>query len=395
MQPITVTELNTRAKALLASSPHLNEVWVSGELSNMTKHRSGHYYFTLKDEESEIRCTLFKYSRSRLKFEPEANMKVLALGSMDVYIRKGSYQFNIQDMRPSGVGDLHLAYEALKVKLEKEGLFDIQRKRAIPRYPGRIGVVTSPTGAAVRDILNVTERRFPADIVIAPALVQGEDAASSIVKAMALLNEVGVDVMIVGRGGGSLEDLWPFNEEIVARAIFASRVPVISAVGHETDFTISDLVADLRAPTPSAAAEIVLPDRLEESRRLGHILSMAENALVKVVDRMSSRFQIWEAKLAPKRAQETVYHLNMQLDETANRLELYMMRKLERQQHRLQSVGASMDGLNPLQVLSRGYCVLQGSDGNTLTSVQQVQKGDAVRMVLQDGVLKASVLDKE
>lgn len=395
MHPITVTELNTLAKALLASSPHLNEVWVSGEISNLTKHSSGHYYFTLKDEESEIRCTLFKYSRSRLKFEPELNMKVLALGSMDVFIRKGSYQFNIQDMKPSGVGDLHLAYEALKAKLEKEGLFDLERKRPIPRYPRCIGVVTSPTGAAVRDILNVTERRFPADILIAPALVQGEDAAPSIVKAIQILNEAKVDVIIVGRGGGSLEDLWPFNEEIVARAIFASKVPIISAVGHETDFCISDLVADLRAPTPSAAAEIVLPDRVDESRHLTDIISSAEKSLLKVVERMSSRFQIWDAKLAPKRAREAVYHLNMQLDDVANRLDIYMMRKLERQNHRLQSLGASMDGLNPLEVLSRGYCVLQSSNGATLTSVQQVQKGDAVRMVLQDGVLKASVVDKE
>lgn len=395
MQPMSVTELNQRAKELLATSPFLNEVWVSGEISNLTKHSSGHYYFTLKDEASEIRCTLFRYTRSRLNFEPELNMKVLAFGSMDVYVRKGSYQFNIQDMRPSGIGDLYLAYEALKAKLEKEGLFDPQRKRLLPRYPRCIGVVTSPTGAAVRDILNVTERRFPADIIIAPALVQGEDAAPSIVRAIALLNELEVDVMIVGRGGGSIEDLWPFNEEAVARAIYASRVPVISAVGHETDFTISDLVADVRAPTPSAAAEIALPDRQQESRHLQQMLSRAEVSLQNAVSRMRSRFQLSDARLAPRRALEGVEHLGMQLDELSSRMQNQMTRRLEREAGRLDSLQASLQGLNPLHVLARGYCVLQSLDGKALVSVQQVSKGDRVRMVLRDGRATAMVESKE
>lgn len=395
MKIISVKELNEKAQVLLASSPDLNDVWVQGEISNLTKHSSGHYYFTLKDKNSEIRCTLFRGTRSRLVFEPELNMKVLALGSMEIYVAKGSYQFNIQDMRPSGIGDLYLAYEALKAKLDKEGLFDRSRKRSLPRYPRRIGVVTSPTGAAVRDILQVTGRRFPADIIIAPALVQGEGAAASIVHAIESLNKLDLDVMVVGRGGGSIEDLWAFNEEVVARAIHASRVPVVSAVGHETDFTISDLVADVRAPTPSAAAEMLVPDRGQEMRHLLQVTGRAEKALKGSLDRMRSRFQLVDAQLSPGKAMMDLRHQGQLLDELSTRMDNLVLRRLERQGSRLQSLGSSLAALSPLQVLSRGYCVLQSAEGEALVSIGQLSIGDKVTAVLRDGKVRATVEGKE
>ncbi|MDD3398927.1 MAG: exodeoxyribonuclease VII large subunit [Candidatus Methanomethylophilaceae archaeon] len=392
---ISVKELNEKAKTLLAASPDLNDVWVQGEISNLTKHSSGHYYFTLKDQDSEIRCTLFRFTRSRLAFEPELNMKVLALGSMEVFIPKGSYQFNIQDMRRSGIGDLYLAYEALKAKLGNEGLFDQSRKRKLPRYPLRIGVVTSPTGAAIRDILQVTGRRFPADIVIAPALVQGDGAAASIVHAIESLNKLDVDVMIVGRGGGSIEDLWAFNEEAVARAIHASRVPVVSAVGHETDFTIADLVADVRAPTPSAAAELLLPDRSQEMRHLQQVTGRAEKAPRGSLDRMCSRYRLAEAQLSPRKALMDLRHRNQLLDEASTSMDNLMLRRLERQRARLQSLGSSLVALSPLQVLSRGYCVLQSAQGKALVSIEQLSLGDKVTALLRDGKVTAVVEEKE
>jgi exodeoxyribonuclease VII large subunit len=394
LKAITVTELNTIAKGWIASSPGLNDIWVSGEISNLTKHNSGHYYFTLKDEKSEIRCTLFKYSRPRLTFEPEENLKVLALGSMNVYVPKGSYQFNVDDMQRHGVGDRYLAYEALKKKLEKEGLFDEKRKRPLPRYPLRIGVVTSPTGAAIRDILTITARRFRADIVLAPALVQGNEAAPSIVRAISLLNDIDVDVIIVGRGGGSLEDLWSFNEESVARAIYASKVPVVSAVGHETDLTIADLVADLRAPTPSAAAELVLPDRAEEDRNLAHLLTRAQRSLFGAVERMRRRFLSLDARWSPEDVLEYVNHQSVRLDEISIRIDMQINRILDARRHRLASLQASLDGLSPVRVLERGYCVLQSGDGSILSSVNSVDEGDDVRMVLKDGALEAAITKK-
>jgi exodeoxyribonuclease VII large subunit len=229
---ISVSELNERAKAVMASDPALNNVWVSGEISNLTKHSSGHYYFTLKDAKSEIRCTLFRGARNSLQFEPAESMKVTAFGSVDMYVARGSYQFNVSAMKRSGIGDLYLALEELKKKLKEEGLFDASRKRPLPRYPGTIGVVTSASGAVIHDIIRVAAKRFPCNILLVPVIVQGEGAAASISKGIELMNTLDIDVMIVGRGGGSAEDLWAFNEEPVARAIASSRVPVISAVGH-------------------------------------------------------------------------------------------------------------------------------------------------------------------
>lgn len=391
LKTISVKELNERAGRLLAQAPDLNDIWVIGEVSNLTKHSSGHYYFTLKGEGSELRCTLFRGARRHIALEIEANMKVRARGSVDIYVPRGSYQFNVNDLRPSGVGDLYMAYEALKAKLDEEGLFDPAIKRPLPTYPRRIGVVTSPTGAAIQDILQVSGRRFPADILISPALVQGEGAAESIVKALRRLEGFDVDLVIVGRGGGSIEDLWAFNEEIVARAIRACPVPVISAVGHETDFTIADFVADLRAPTPSAAAELALRNRQQELRRLQMVMSKAEGGLRLSLQRLMHRFQLAENKLSPRSALQDLGHRGQAVDELSSRAEDRMRIRLERGAARLDSLSSSLQALDPLRVLSRGYCVLQSSEGVALSSVDQMKAGDMVSAVLRDGRAEAKV----
>jgi exodeoxyribonuclease VII large subunit len=391
---ITVTQLNSIAKSLLETSEDLTGVWVSGEVSNLTKHPSGHYYFTLKDDKSEIKCTFFKNARIRVSLEVEGNMKILAFGSMSVYVPKGNYQFNVQDVKAQGVGDLHLAYEALRKKLEGEGLFEATRKRPIPRYPRSIGVVTSPTGAAIRDILNITARRFPANILLAPALVQGEGAADSVVKGISLLNDAGVDVMIVGRGGGSLEDLWCFNEEAVVRAIYASRVPVVSAIGHETDFTLSDYVADLRAPTPSAAAELVLPDRLEEGRNLASLLARAQTGLRTPLERMRHKMAMTDRMFTPKRINGQIEQYEMRLDDLSSHLDTSVRERIDSAAGRFDTLMASLEGLNPNRVLERGYCFVQSNDGELINSIGKVDVGQTVRIVMKDGALGAQITEK-
>jgi exodeoxyribonuclease VII large subunit len=394
MKVLSVLDLNTIAKQLIAECGELNDVWVAGEVSNLTKHSSGHYYFTLKDSASEVRCTFFQTARVRSEVELEENMRIIAFGSMDVYLKKGSYSFNVKKVQAQGLGDLYLAYEALRRKLEAEGLFDPQRKRALPRYPRRVGVVTSPTGAAIRDILNISKRRFPADILLAPALVQGEGAGESIVKGIALLNEAEVDVIIVGRGGGSLEDLWAFNEEVVARAIYASKAPVVSAVGHETDFTISDYVADVRAPTPSAAAELVLPERNEEEKSLYHLLALARGNLRSVLDRMRQRMERTDRILSKGNIEHGIRDRQMELDILSDELERLMERYLLDRRNKLESLQASLEGLNPINVLQRGYCLVQGPDGGLITSTAMVSPGDRIRVTVKDGTIEAEVSKK-
>lgn len=312
---ITVTQLNARVKGMLQSSPGVNDIWVSGEISNLTRASSGHYYFTLKDPGSEIRCAMFARSRARIDFEPKENMKVSVFGGVDIYLQRGTYQFIVQNMRQSGLGDLYIRFEELKRKLQAEGLFDTGRKKVLPRYPRTVGVVTSETGAVIHDIITTSASRFPADILLAPALVQGESAAATIVAGIRLLDRTGVDVIIVGRGGGSIEDLWPFNEESVARAIAECRTPIVSAVGHETDFTIADFVADVRAPTPTGAAAIILRDRDEIRSQLNRDMMNASRSLGAIFDRMRSRFNILDAKLSPQSAEREIEMRIMGVDE--------------------------------------------------------------------------------
>ena len=436
---LTVTELNTRVKELFSATPGLNGIWLIGEISNFKMYTSGHCYFTIKDSSSEIRAVMFKSARLRIDFDPTDSMKIEAYGHLDMYVDRGSYQFIVESMKKSGIGDLFLKYEELKKKLEAEGLFRQERKRPLPQYPKTIGVVTSPTGAVIHDILTTTKRLYPADILLAPAQVQGEGAAQSIVNAIRLLNSVGVDVIIVGRGGGSLEDLWAFNEEPVVRAIVASEVPVISSVGHETDFTLADFAADMRAPTPTAAAQFAVRDKAEIVRQLDDFRIRSNKALSAVTDRMRARFNTAEAKLSPKRAQEKLEYLGMRIDELSlkmvsavnskvsgmrsrfasaekrpelalkasisrrrsesaslfSRVDPGMKAVLTKQSHRESNLSARLDALNPYSVLDRGYSFVAGPDGRAVTSVKSLAVGSEITVRMRDGRVQADITDKE
>ena len=412
-ETITVTQLNTRVRSVLSESPAVKDIWVIGEISNLKKYQSGHYYFTLKDSGSEIKGVMFKPSRGRIDFEPQDNMKVTAFGRVDLYVERGSYQFIVETMQRSGVGDLYLAYEALKNKLEAEGLFESSRKRKLPLYPKVIGVVTSPTGAVIHDIITTSGRLFPSDILLYPAQVQGEGAAESIVKGIKALNREGVDVLIVGRGGGSIEDLWAFNEEIVARAIAASEAPVISAVGHETDFTIADLVADVRAPTPTGAAELALRDRKEVKKHLDTDMIRLNRSLSRILDRMHYRFRMLDSKLEPKRAEQRVSMYSMRLDELSSRMnsaltgktetmrrrfirmdssmDLYVRRMIENDKKDLQRYSERLESINPMKVLDRGYALVTDNNNSALTSSKQLRAGTEINILMKDGKAKAEV----
>jgi len=400
-------------RSILSEFPAVNDIWVIGEISNLKKYPSGHYYFTLKDSTSEVRGVMFKQSRGRIDFEPQDNMKVTAFGKVDLYLERGQYQFIVETMQRSGVGDLYLAYEALKKKLEAEGLFDRSRKRKLPLYPKVIGVVTSPTGAVIHDIITTSGRLFPADILLYPAQVQGEGAAESIVKGIKALNREKVDVLIVGRGGGSIEDLWAFNEEIVARAIAASEAPVISAVGHETDFTIADLVADVRAPTPTGAAELALRDRKEVMKHLETDMIRVNKSLSRILDKMHYRFKILDTKLSPKRAEQKISMYSMRVDELQSRMnsalkdrvgvmrrrfikidssmDMHVPRKLENNRKDLQRYSERLESINPMKVLDRGYTLVTDENGRALTSSRQMQAGADINIMMKDGKAEAEV----
>ncbi len=439
-EPVSVTDLNSIARRLLVNCDSLKDVWVQGEISNLVRASSGHYYFTMKDGGSELRCTLFRGVAQRLKDPPQDKEEVVARGSADLYMARGTYQFNISDLRPVGVGDLHARFEELKKRLMDEGLFDESRKKPLPRYPDTIGVVTSATGSVIRDIINVASRRYPCRIILAPAQVQGAGSSDSIVRAMSLLVRYGVDIMIVGRGGGSLEDLWPFNEEAVARAIHSCPVPVISAVGHETDYSISDFVADRRAETPSAAAEMALPDLGLEKRHLLQLVSKGDRALMRSSETAHRGFSALDRMLSPRRAKERLQQLmqrvddldedmvrnvNMRcerlssrieglryrlspvhgqmlisaarrdVDDAARRSDALMQGRLDSGSRRLQNLEGSMNALDPLRVLDRGYCIVIGPEGRPITSIDDVYVTDDVRMRLQDGHLLAEVKKRE
>lgn len=433
---LTVTQLNTRVRSILMESEAVRDVWVTGEISNLTRYASGHYYFTLKDEGSEVRAVMFKGSRGRIDFEPSENMKVSAFGRVDLYVQRGSYQFVVETMQKSGIGDLYLEFEKLKKKLESEGLFEQSRKRKLPEYPKIIGVVTSESGAVIHDIVVTSAKRFPADILLAPAKVQGDGAAESIVRGIGILNDMGADVLIVGRGGGSIEDLWAFNEEKVARAIAESKIPVISAVGHESDFTIADLVADVRAPTPTGAAEIALRDmndvrkqieslgirmnrRLEfsisemkgklaplasatEPKRQFERLAMremqvdalfdsAERLLTAITENMRRRFTYADSKISADTTFRRIELLKMRYAAAAERLNAALRNILMSASSALDSLFQKSEALSPYGVLERGYSYVTDGDGRTLTSVTSVREGSDIRLRLRDGSADATV----
>jgi len=389
----SVSMLNEIIRSLLVNDPRLREVWVRGEISNLKKHSSGHFYFTLKDRGSQISCVSFRQTNRSLKFDPEDSMSVILYGSVDVYTVRGQYQLKVLDMRPDGIGGMFRAFEQLKKKLEAEGLFEQSRKRPIPRFPARIGISTSPTGAAIHDVINVLSRRYPVHVLLAPCLVQGDAAAQSIADSIELLNKAEVDVIIVGRGGGSLEALWPFNEEVVARAIFNSRIPVVSAVGHETDYTIADFTADLRAPTPSAAAELVVPDRVELKRFMDSMLQRLEYAATRMIADLNSRLDHLYDSLEPDKLREMIDLRYQRIDELVTSMEKDVNYGLRSKEMLLKALAGRMNAVNPLNTLERGYCIAM-SNGAVVRSVDAVTVGSRLDIRVTDGTIICDVTEK-
>ncbi|MBE6636118.1 MAG: exodeoxyribonuclease VII large subunit [Ruminococcaceae bacterium] len=392
---LTVSELNSYVKSLIDGDRTLNAVSVRGEISNFTYHRTGHLYFSLKDEGGQVKAVMFRSSAASLKFMPENGMKVIVRCSVSVYTPGGSYQLYVTSMQPDGIGALYLAYEQLKARLEAEGLFSPEFKRPIPIYPTRIGVITSPTGAAVRDIINVTSRRYPlATIYLYPSLVQGESAEDNLIEALDYFEKSGLaDVIIIGRGGGSIEDLWAFNGERLARKIFASTTPIISAVGHETDFTICDFVADLRAPTPSAAAEIAVPDMRELRERISDIYDRCEAALNRAVERRADRLFSIKERAIYKRPGALIEMGADSLDRAREALFTAIEKRLTNEEHRVELVSGKLDMLSPLKILSRGYSVAT-QEGGLIKSTDSVAIGSLMDVRVSDGVLRAQIVEK-
>lgn len=379
----TVSQINNYVKKILDNNIILNNVWIKGEISNFKHHYSGHLYITLKDEGGVLKAVMFRGSAQSLAFEPTDGMKVLARGRVSVYEAGGVYQLYIEEMIPDGVGELYIAYEQLKKRLEEEGLFDSRFKKPIPQFPKSVGVVTASTGAAVRDIINVITRRYPmTEIIIYPAQVQGSGASQSIVNAIEYFNLCEpVDTLIVGRGGGSIEDLWAFNEENTARAIFNSHIPVISAVGHETDFTIADFVADMRAPTPSAAAEIAVPSVIELSNRIITAKKRISQSIYKRIEH--NRLILKRFKM--KTPRDKIDDNRLKIDSLVKSLDNSLKIKSESLKRMLAQNAAKLDALSPLQTLSRGYAIPTSSDGTVIRSVSQMDINTEFTLRMKDG----------
>lgn len=392
MKVISVSQLNRYVKSLLEGDANLAAVYIGGEISNFTNHyKSGHLYMSLKDEGAVVKAVMFRAYASKLAFTPENGMKVIVRARVSLYEKDGAFQIYIEEMQPDGVGALQIAFEQLKKKLAAEGLFEASRKKPLPRYPARVGVITSPTGAAVRDIFNVLGRRFPlARVVFTPVLVQGEGAPAQLVAALRRFNETNAaDVLIIGRGGGSIEELWAFNDETVARAVAASRIPVISAVGHETDFTICDFVADLRAPTPSAAAELAVPDQHQLAARLTQLYGALRQSALHRVEVENTRL----ASIRGKRCLATplfyVEEQGMRLDYFVRRFAAAARVQTSRAEGRLSAAAGKLEALSPLKVLSRGYSIVY-KDGEVQHSVEGIRSGDKLSLRLSDGRIECT-----
>ena len=385
---LSVSQLNRYIKMNFDADENLANIFISGEISNFTNHyRTGHLYFTLKDDSAAVRAVMFNSSAKRLKFMPEDGMKVIARGRVSVYEASGQYQLYVDDMQPDGVGALNLAYEQLKEKLQKEGLFSELHKKPLPPYPEKVGVITSPTGAAVRDIINVLGRRFPyAEIVFCPVLVQGEGAHLQLTDAVNLFNsERAADVIIIGRGGGSIEDLWEFNDEGLARAVYKSDIPVISAVGHETDFTICDFVADMRAPTPSAAAELAVPDANELQYALSALKNrMFLNVSSGIADRRS-RLEYLTSKGALKSPDEMLSNRSQRLDTAFSKMLSSYENRIGGKKVEFISAATALSKLDPMSVLMRGFAFVSDKNGKNVYSAQALAKGDKINVRFHDG----------
>lgn len=385
---LSVSQLNRYIKMNFDADENLANIFISGEISNFTNHyRTGHLYFTLKDDSAAVRAVMFNSSAKRLKFMPEDGMKVIARGRVSVYEASGQYQLYVDDMQPDGVGALNLAYEQLKEKLQKEGLFSELHKKPLPPYPEKVGVITSPTGAAVRDIINVLGRRFPyAEIVFCPVLVQGDGAHLQLTDAVNLFNsERAADVIIIGRGGGSIEDLWEFNDEGLARAVYNSDIPVISAVGHETDFTICDFVADMRATTPSAAAELAVPDANELQYALSALKNrMFLNVSSGIADRRS-RLEYLMSKGALKSPDEMLSNRSQRLDTAFSKMLSSYENRIGGKKVEFISAATALSKLDPMSVLMRGFAFVSDKNGKNVYSSQALAKGDKINVRFHDG----------
>ena len=391
---LTVTQVNEYIKGMFDASHFLQDVSVKGEISNFTNHyKTGHMYFTLKDEGGVLRAVMFKFNATQLKFEPENGMKVVARGRISSYVKDGSYQIYVEAMEPDGIGALYVAFEQLKEKLSKEGLFDSAHKKPIPRYPRKMGIVTSPTGAAIRDMINVSSRRFPmTELILFPCLVQGDNAPEQIAQGIKFFNtRCPVDTIIIGRGGGSLEELWAFNNEALARVIYASNIPIISAVGHETDFSISDFVSDMRAPTPSAAAELALPDFVKEMEKLDMISSSMKKDLYNRIARYHTKLSEISKKRCLSSPSVLIEDKCMALDNLSQKLNDKALALLDKKSHSLRYAIGTLEALNPLKVLARGYSVVYKPDGAIIKSIKDVKEKEQIEFKTSDGSVLATV----
>ncbi|WP_288174835.1 exodeoxyribonuclease VII large subunit [Sporofaciens musculi] len=392
----TVKQVNAYIKNMFTQDYMLNRIYVKGEVSNCKYHTSGHIYFSLKDESGTIACVMFAGQRGGLSFRLSDGQQVVVLGGVNVYERSGSYQLYAREIRPDGDGALYERFQMLKKELEEMGMFAPEYKKPIPEYASRIGVVTAPTGAAVRDIMNIAARRNPyVQLILYPAKVQGEGAKESIVRGIRMLEAAQVDVMIVGRGGGSIEDLWAFNEEEVARAIFDCQIPIISAVGHETDTTIADYAADLRAPTPSAAAELAVYDYRQTQMRMQEYGLSLNRLLTQKVTMNRLRLKECQTKLKYLHPRYKLQVHRQRLDDLEDRLRKQMERQLTDSRHRLALYMEAMKGLSPIQKLNQGYSYVEGRDKTVIKSIKQVQPGDSLSVYVTDGVIHGTVTDRQ
>ena len=392
----SVSEANNFIKALLDGVPQLQTIFVRGEISNYKCYPSGHHYFTLKDEGSALRCVMFRGMAARLRFRPENGMKVVAFGRIGVFPRDGAYQLYCSELNAQGAGDLHVAFEQLKAKLEKEGLFDPAHKKPLPRYPKRIAIITSSAGAAVHDMLRILNARWPmSEVVLLPVRVQGAEAPGEIAGALRYANRWQVaDLIITGRGGGSIEDLWAFNDERVARAIYASDIPVISAVGHEPDVTIADYVADVRAATPSNAAELAVPDRQELARRLAMLQTRMVRSEQKRVSALSERYEKLARSRVLRDPMAFIDDKRLLLDYTQKNLASLAQNQMAQREQRYAALAAKLDALSPLKVLGRGYAVAKSADGTILRAAEDAAIGETIEVLLGRGSLACTVNEK-
>ena len=392
-----VHEITQILQGILQSEPIFQDLWLEGEVSNLGRPPSGHVYFTLKDNNSQIQCAIFKRAASRLRFPMQNGDAVLVNGRLTIYDARSQYQIIGERVVPAGVGELQLAFERLKEQLTEEGLFDPIHKKPLPKFPQRIGLITSATGAAIRDILRMLQKRYPAvEVLLFPTLVQGEAAAAEIAHAIACLNRLpGIDLLIVGRGGGSIEDLWAFNEEVVARALFNSHVPTVSAVGHETDVTIADLVADHRAPTPSAAVENIVPDQEELRLQLAAVRSNLERSIAGRIDLVQTRLENIQSRIPATHRIDAINRLRQMIDQLDLRGQRAAAQQLKGKQRAWEVAAAQLETLSPLATLARGYSICRDSIGKTVTDASQVHVGEEVHLRLSRGQLACRVLKGE